>query len=277
MVYNFLKDGAVFNPDSLDTVCGALAYAMGIEPPEHAAAKNETLAAFIDEKLGGQKADRILMYNPDAVAQWLYMKYPDRFGKAEPYFGLQLPLCSVMPSVTPVNFGTMYTGAQPSVHGIEKYEKKLITIDSIFDALLRAGKKPVIVASSNCSMSKIFNERKMDYFICKNAAAVNVKAAELVEKDEYDFYVVYNGNYDSKMHKNGPESEIALQQLEMNSAAFAELNELIRTHWKGHNTLVGFAMDHGCHAKKDGGGAHGNNVSQDRNIRHFYQIYPKQA
>ena len=51
--------------------------------------------------------------------------------------------------------------------------------------------------------------------------AYNAKAAELIEKDEYDFYVVYNGNYDSRMHKNGPESESALSQLEKNSAAFA--------------------------------------------------------
>ena len=42
--------------------------------------------------------------------------------------------------VTPVCFGTMYTGAQPAVHGIQKYEKPVIQIDTIFDALIRAGK-----------------------------------------------------------------------------------------------------------------------------------------
>ena len=277
MAYNFLMNGAVYNPDSMDTVCGALAYAMGIEPPACAGAKNETLAAFVDEKLGGQKVDRVFMFNPDAVAQWVYLKYPTLFEKAESYVGLHLPLCSVMPSVTPVNFGTMYTGAQPEVHGIVKYEKKLITIDSIFDALLRAGKKPVILASKNCSLSKIFNERKMDYFILKDSKEINAKAAELIEKDEYDFYVVYNGNYDSRMHKTGPESENALKQIELNCDAFAAFNELIQTHWKGHNTLVGFAMDHGCHAKKGGGGTHGKDIPQDRNIQHFYQICPKQA
>ena len=97
MAYNFLMNGAVYNPDSMDTVCGALAYAMGIEPPACAGAKNETLAAFVDEKLGGQKVDRVFMFNPDAVAQWVYLKYPTLFEKAEPYVGLHLPLCSVMP------------------------------------------------------------------------------------------------------------------------------------------------------------------------------------
>ena len=44
---------------------------------------------------------------------------------------------TVMPSVTPVCFGTMYTGAQPEVHGIRRYEKPVIKIDTIFDVLIR--------------------------------------------------------------------------------------------------------------------------------------------
>ncbi|NLB41411.1 MAG: hypothetical protein GX815_03990 [Clostridiales bacterium] len=67
-----------------------------------------------------------------------------------------------MPSVTPVCFDTLYTGAQPEVHGIQKYEKLVIKIDSLFDALIRQGKKPVIIVETNCSMSKIFLERDMD-------------------------------------------------------------------------------------------------------------------
>ena len=28
-------------------------------------------------KFDGEKADRIVMYNPDAIAQWVYKKYPE--------------------------------------------------------------------------------------------------------------------------------------------------------------------------------------------------------
>ena len=43
--------------------------------------------------------------------------------------------------------------------------KPVIKIDTIFDAPIRAGKKPLIVTSSHeCSMSKIYLERNMDYF-----------------------------------------------------------------------------------------------------------------
>ena len=125
--------------NSLDTICAAIAYAMGIEPPEFAAQKNSELAEYIDRVFGGEKADRVVMYNPDAVARWVYEKYAPVFNKVKSRTGIEVPLAAVMPSVTPVCFATMYTGAQPAIHGIQQYEKPVITIDTLFDALIRAG------------------------------------------------------------------------------------------------------------------------------------------
>ena len=262
---------AQLNETSLDTLCGALAYAMGISAPEHAAAANETLCHYIDESFEGKKADRIFMYNPDAIAQWIYEKYPDFLKETAALTDLQLPLRSVMPSVTPVCFGTMYTGAQPEVHGIQAYEKPVITIDTIFDALIRAGKKPVIIAYGKCSLSKIYLERDMDYYILGSVAEVNAKAAQLIMEDKHDFYVVYNGNYDSVMHKKAPESPHSLGELRINSHAYAMFDSLISTHWKTHRTLMGFAMDHGCHEIDDDLGSHGLDMPEDLNILHFYK------
>jgi predicted AlkP superfamily pyrophosphatase or phosphodiesterase len=169
----------------------------------------------------------------------------------------------------------MYTGAQPEVHGIRAYVKPVITIDTIFDALIRAGKKPAIVSTANDSISMIFLNRPMDYFIYPTVEEVNAKAAELIVKDEYDFIVVYNGNYDSIMHKFGPESPEALSELRANSEAFAMFSALIETHWKHHDTMVGFAMDHGCHEIDGDCGAHGLDMPEDLNIVHRYQAYPK--
>ena len=146
----------------------------------------EKLALF-----GGEKADRVFMYNPDAIAQWIYAKYPQFFNLVKSHSELELPLLSVMPSVTPVCFGTMYTGAQPSVHGIQKYEKPVIKIDTFFDALIRAGKKVVILASKDSSLANIYLERDMDYYRLENTSQVNAKAAELMLKDEHDVYVVH--------------------------------------------------------------------------------------
>ena len=129
------------NPVSLETLTGALAYAMGIEPPKYAAAANKELSAYIDRVLAGKKANRILMYNTDAIGQWVYEKYPDFSAEARVRTDMELPLRTTEPPKTPVAFGTMYTGAAPAVHGITVYEKKLITIDTLFDALVRAGKR----------------------------------------------------------------------------------------------------------------------------------------
>ena len=263
------------NKNSLDTLCAALCDILGIEPPSAAARGSEELTAYANEVFSGRKADRIFMYNPDAIAQWVYEKYPSFLSEAKAHIDIEIPFCTVMPSVTPVCFGTMYTGAQPEVHGIRKYEKPVITIDTIFDALIRAGKKPAIVAYGQCSMSKIYLERDMDYFWYPTLDEVNAKAAELILKDEHDFIAVYNGNYDSAMHKFGPESPEALAELKSNSRTFSTFSEMIKTHWTGHDTLVGFAMDHGCHEIDGNCGSHGLDMPEDLNIVHFYKAYPK--
>ena len=265
----------MLNERSLDGICAALADAIGIERPACAAEPNEVLASYIQSALGDKKADRIFMYNPDAIAEWIYEKYKMLEKELGRHTEVAVPLCSVMPSVTPVCFGTMYTGAQPSVHGIRKYEKPVIAIDSIFDSLVRAGKRAAIVAQTNCSMSMIYLGRDMDYFIYDTIEQVNAKAAELIIEDKYDFLAVYNGNYDSVMHKHGPESLEALSELRANVEAFATFSELIKSRWGEHDTLVGFAMDHGCHEIDGGCGSHGLDMDEDLNIVHLYKVYPK--
>ena len=263
------------NKDSLDSLAGALAYAIGIEAPKQANAANTSLTDYVDRAFGGQRADRIFMYNPDAVGQWLSRKYPQLIAEVEAICELELPMATVMPSVTPVCFGTMYTGAQPAVHGITKYEKPIIRIDTLFDALLRAGKRVAIVADDRCSMGKIFLDREMDYFIYPTIEQINAKAAELILADGHDFIAVYNGNYDATMHKNGTEALISLAELRTNSRTFGTFAEMIREHWSGHNTLMGFAMDHGCHDIDGECGSHGLDMDEDINILHFYKAFPK--
>lgn len=268
------------NSNSISTICATLCYAFGIEPPRYAEEKNFELANYIDKAFDGKKADRVVMYNPDAIAEWIYNKYPDLLKQTKINTDVEIPLASVMPSVTPVCFATMYTGAQPEVHGIQKYEKPVITIDTIFDALIREGKKPALVTYGKCSLSKIFLERKMDYYhyelVPGGIEAVNAKALELIVKDQHDFIVIYNGNYDSAMHKSGPEGLKSLAELRANDHFFGILSTLIREHWKHHNTLVGFAMDHGCHEIDGECGSHGLYMPEDINILHLYKGYKRE-
>ena len=254
------------NRRSLDTLAAAWAEILGISAPKQAAAANPELVEF------AKTADRIFLYNPDAIGQWICEKYPEYISEVTDRTRLILPLYSPMPPKTPVCFGTMYTGAQPEVHGIQKYEKPVITIDTLFDALIRAGKKPAIVSYGKASMSHIFNERDMDYFFFEDISQVNAKASQLIMEDQHDVIMVYNGNYDGNVHDYGPEDPHTLGELRINAYVFGQFQELIRTNWGHHRTLLGFCPDHGCHEVRPGKGSHGLDIPEDREILHFYDI-----
>ncbi len=263
------------NPVSLDSLCASLADALGIERPTCAADPCEAISSLIHIKAGGKALDRVFMYNPDAIGEWIYRKYSDMFSDIIESVDAEIPFATVMPSVTPVCFGTMYTGAQPETHGIKGYVKPVIKTDSIFDALIRCGKRAAIVSTAGDSMSKIYLERDMDYYIYDTVFEVNEKAKELILEDKHDFIAVYNGNYDTVMHKFGPESKEALLELEANIKDFGKFLDLIEENWENHNTLVGFAMDHGCHEIDGNCGSHGLDMDEDINIVHLYKVMPQ--
>ena len=100
-----------YNNTSLTHFCATLCRAMGIEPPAYADAPldwvNDTLHHLCKDGF-----DRVLIHNPDAVGMWLYQAYPDAFEPVLKHTQLTVPFCSVLPSVTPVCFGTMYTNLQ---------------------------------------------------------------------------------------------------------------------------------------------------------------------
>ena len=258
----------LYCPLSLKGIAASLTNALGVDSPKSAEPALDIMTKFT----AGKNIDRVVMYNPDAVALWLFDKYTDIFAPVMLNTQLTLPLQTVMPSVTPVCFATMYTGADPDIHGIKAYRKPVVKTDSVFDALIRAGKKPCIVSTGDDSMSKIFLERDMDYFIVDTPDEANSKTVELIEQDKYDLISVYNGNYDGIMHKVSPEGDEAIAALRHNAAAFAMLAEAVRKNWKNHKTLIGFAPDHGCHEIDGVSGGHGLMMPEDMNIIHFYGV-----
>ena len=265
------------NASSLDTVCAALAYAVGIEPPAAAAEKNFELSNYIEKVFEGEKADRVILFHNAAIAEWIYEKYGDYFTVEEKRSGIDLFLSAPIPSITPTGLATMFSGVQPEVHGIQKYEKPVLSIETLFDALIKAGKKPALVSYGKCSLGRLFLERDMDYYNFTPGAIsdVNAKALELILKDEHDFIVFFNGNYDSVMHKLGPENPRALAELRVINHVFAILSNMVRTHLSHRNTLIGLTSDHGCHEIDGGRGSHGSQMPADINIVHLYRGYPR--
>ena len=172
----------MLNINKMEQFSATVSKICNVKKPKQA----ENSISIIDNYLENtdfKQAERVLIYNPDAIGMWLYQKYNDLFVKVIEHAPICIPVQSVMPSVTPVAFGTMYTGVSPSIHTITKYEKKLITIDSLFDALSRDNKKVALISVQDASMSVIFNERNIDYYIMPYDQEVNEKAKEIINSD----------------------------------------------------------------------------------------------
>lgn len=266
-----------YNDLSLTHYAATVAKLMGIEKPAQADAPIDWVCSAMSD-LCKEGFDRLLIQNSDAMGMFLYEKYPDIFEPVLKHTHLTVPFQTVMPSVTPVCFATMYTGVLPAVHGIQKYEKPVVRTDSLFDALIRAGKKVAIVATVKSSMSMIFGERDMDVIICDTEANVVQQALELILEDTYDVLCVYTIGYDKKEHAFGPESKEALTAAYTQGVIFDQLVSAVKRNWSRHNTLIAFSPDHGAHDTAPGTlnargeplrGNHGTDSPQDLNILHY--------
>ena len=82
--------------------------------------------------LGIDRCERILLYAPDAVGHHLCAAFPEVIGPVERRAPISVSVRSVVPPVTPVCFGTMFTGQPPSKHGIKTYEKPVLRCETLF-------------------------------------------------------------------------------------------------------------------------------------------------
>lgn len=262
------------NSISMTRFAATVSDCIGIEAPKAAGKKFDFLRDLMNKR-GMNNAEKLLIYNPDAVGMWLFAKYTEWFAPVLENTQIGVPVCTVLPSVTPVCFGTMYTGVLPEVHGITRYEKKVLEQESFFDCLVKAGKKTAIVAVENSSMAIIYDGKAgIDYYKTPYDKEATEKAKELLENSDYDVIVVYNQEYDDVMHKTYPESEISLAALKHHIAAFGELAEQAEKCWKKYDSVIVWATDHGIHTNDEGHGTHGSDMDEDLSVMHFFGAYP---
>lgn len=267
-----------FSTRPLTTLARSLAEIIGAEAPALSDERNvPEINNLVAEKTANGKVDRILIYNPDALGEWFYEKYTPYYAPVEKYCSLTVPFLTANPPKTPVCFGTMFTGAAPSVHGINRYEKKLITIDSLFDSWARSGLKVALCSVENQSIPLIFAGRNIDYYLYKNDELVVKKALELIKEDRYDVIEVYNQNYDTIMHVTHPRSALALRAARTHMSSFDRLATAVEENWGAHDTFIAFSPDHGTHRTLGGfgHGDHGKFIPEDMNILHFYGVISK--
>lgn len=262
----------IFNETRITKVAATVLELLGVEKNDNMADSIKAVTDAVTSKMGG--CDRVFMYNPDAIAMWIYEKYKSYFDDIEKNADLKLDMLSVVPPVTPACFGSMYSGLMPAEHGIQKYEKPVLKVDTIFDELPKAGKKVAIVSTAKDSISLIFLEREIDYFIYPTKEECNSKAMQLIKEDNYDVIVLYNADFDYNMHRFSPEGKRTLKALRENIETYGEIREAIKRTWKpkGHKTALAFAPDHGCHRMLGILGTHGKEIPEDMNIIHFWTL-----
>lgn len=253
------------------TICACL----GIDAP----AINESmpLDAVMNLKhrlRGSDPVERCLVFAPDAMGLMILDTLPVLRERILRLASVSVPVSSVFPPKTPVCFASMFTGAGPESHGIRQYERPVLVCDTMFDALLRHGKRVAIVAVAGSSMSLIYNNRDMDYFFESYDPEVTARTIRLLHDVEYDVIVAYHQAYDDRLHATTPFHDAALSAAASHVNDFETLSLVFHDAWSDKCRLLLFAPDHGAHIDSSSGrGTHGEDIPEDMDLVHYYGIW----
>ena len=261
-------------PDTIQAVTPTLCRLMGLEPPDLCAVHPlQRILAAAHTRLDGARTERCLVYAPDAIGDHLQAGSPELFAEIVSLAPVSVRLRAVFPPKTPVCFASMFTGASPAGHGIRQYEQPVLRCDTLFDALVRAGRRAAIVAVTGSSIDRIFRGRDVDYFSEAYDPDVTARTVDLMEADEHEFILAYHQEYDDCLHETTPFSDSAILAFRHHVAAFRKLVAAADRSWQRHGRVVVFAPDHGAHLDPaTGTGTHGEDVPQDMELRHFYSF-----
>ena len=175
-------------------------------------------------------------------------------------------LRSMMPSITPVNFATMLTGAHPDTHGIRDRTERL-TLETVFDVLRERGKASATAARAASSLGILISPfaDRPGLAGSNTDEEVRALAVEALEA-RADLVWVQFLDVDDAGHQHGPLSPESV------AAAHGDdgyLREIAEEAQKGGYGLMVLA-DHGQHTvvKGDGamGGTHGTDMDDDLSV-----------
>jgi hypothetical protein len=215
--------------------------------------------------------ERCLLFAPDAIGCCLFNSYPEIFEPVLQEAPFHVQLQAVMPSITPVCFASMFTGAMPEKHGLCKCEKPQLKCETLFDALVESGKRVAIVAVKGSSIDRIFRGRAIDYFSETYDDQVRSRTLNLIEANQHDIIIAYQQEYDDQLHQTYPTSQECLTALQHHVKSFQAISSAINQYWNTFNSILVWATDHGGHIDPETGrGTHGLDVPEDMMVEHFY-------
>ncbi len=237
------------------TICRIL----GVRPPKSA----ET--GPIDEvvwTMGNQRRLAVVVIDAFGASTWLATRAETPTFNALAYRHL-LHLKSVMPTITPVNFATMLTGASPESHGIRDRTEEL-KLETIFDILRYGGRLSATAARALSSLGILISpfadkpgiaESNLDEEVCSIAVDGLREGVDLLWVQLLDV--------DDAGHMFGP---LSPQGVEAAGRDDGHLRRIAAEAYRGGYSLIVLA-DHGQHTivRDNGtqGGWHGTEAEED--------------
>ena len=242
-------------------VCGAVA----IAPVVDQAART----------MGEGAMEKMVLFCCDAMGENQRDHFPEVFERIEKIAPFRIPSSAVMPSVTPVCYGTIFTGAAPCVHGIQKYTKPVLEVETLFDVFAEAGKNVAVVAMNDCSIDRIFRRRNVDYYSFRTDEQSFDCTMELIAKNSYDLIISYMNNYDHFQHRTGCFSAECTRQAYLAAERFEKLAAQLDEYCAAQNRGLVFVPDHGGHLIDENTGTHGFDIPEDMLVSHYYRLRAK--
>ena len=265
----FMYDG------SIASITPNVCQMFGVDKP--ALAEERAVNAVIqyaNGELANGSLERCLVYCPDALGDQIWSKSTEHVEAITACAPRQIHVSSVVPPVTPVCFASVFSGAPPERHGIRKYERPTLTCDTLFDALLRAGKRIAIVAVRDSSIDLLFRDRRLDYFSETYDREATERALSVIDDNTHHLVVVYHQEYDDLLHQTHPHSDVCMQAVAHHVQSFEVLTRAAHKAWAAHNHAIIFAPDHGAHTDPaTGHGDHGLDIPEDMSLRHWYGVW----
>jgi len=242
-------------------VAPTVSAALGLPPPASAAAGP---VPEIAEALSG--SERLAILAPDALGEFAWGKWHHVMPFMESlHQERSLTLKSILPSVTPVNFACMVTGAELSVHGV-RVKTEDFQCETLFDVVREHGGQSAGVGLDGYTGDKLLG-RCADIWGKAGEGddqRVADKIQEIVEYHEPQFLIAQLGRVDTLFHKLGPSSPEVVPMLRETDARLGRLIPFLTSN----RYAVILLADHGQHDRKDAGpgekkGKHGTDSPED--------------
>lgn len=206
-------------------------------------------------------SERLALLAPDALGMHPWTLWRDEM----PYLSSLIDanhvvVRAVMPTITPVNFATMLTGGDQSVHAIATKADDL-ACESIFDTLAEAGRRGASVGQEDCTMTSLVGRyahtaERLPRF---EDDLVADRVIRIARTQQPDFVITQLVTTDDVFHKYMPSSPEVIPYLHQTDDRLKRLVDALVP--LGYGIMI--LADHGQHDTEKGRGSHGTEADED--------------